>query len=65
MKERILGNLYKFSRISDFEEAMPMFLEISKDLGINEPTLQERAKRTLKEILHNYAFYKMFSRMVE
>lgn len=57
MKERILSSLYDFGSVSDFEKAPPMFKDISKELEIDSITLQKKAKRTLKEILHNYAFF--------
>ncbi len=53
MKERILGSLFDFSR----NTTTSMFLEISKELKLDADTLQTRATTTLKEILHNYAFF--------
>lgn len=53
MKERILGSLYDFSR----DTSSSMFLDISKELNLDTVTLQRKAKATLKEILHNYAFF--------
>ena len=57
MKQRILGSLFNFGRTTQLENASPMFLSISKELQIDAKTLQLRAKKTLKEILHNYAFF--------
>lgn len=53
MKERILGSLYDFSR----NKSSSMFQDISKELELDEDALQQRATNTLKEILHNYAFF--------
>ena len=53
MKERILGSLFDFSH----NTASSMFQDISKELDLDSRTLQQRATATLKEILHNYAFF--------
>ena len=53
MKERILGSLFDFSR----DTSSSMFLDISEELDLDIVTLQRKAKATLKEILHNYAFF--------
>lgn len=57
MKERILGSLFDFSRVKDLYSAPPLFLDILKELQLDEKTLRLRAKNTLKEILHNYSFF--------
>ncbi|WP_411029194.1 UvrD-helicase domain-containing protein [Spongiimicrobium sp. 3-5] len=57
MKQRILDSLFLFGNIEDLEHAPDMFMDISKELHLAPPTLRQRAKRTLKEILHNYAFF--------
>lgn len=53
MKERILGSLFDFSR----KEISSMYHDVSKELGLTAEQLQKRAEVTLKEILHNYAFF--------
>lgn len=53
MKERILGNLFDFSRARD----SAMFEAISTELGLTREQLQRRAAIVLKEILHNYSFF--------
>lgn len=53
MKERILGSLFDFSR----KEISSMYHDVSKELGLTSEQLQKRAAVTLKEILHNYAFF--------
>lgn len=57
MKERILSSLYDFGNVVDLDKAPPMFKDISKELDMEGVALQKKAKRTLKEILHNYAFF--------
>ena len=53
MKERILGSLFDFGR----NTTSPMFHDISRELDIDSNVLQKRALTSLKEILHNYAFF--------
>lgn len=53
MKERILGSLFDFSRGTNSS----MFQDISKELRLDTDSLQQKATSTLKEILHNYAFF--------
>ena len=57
MKKRILGSLFDFSKTTATENASPMLLSIGKELDLPLLTLQKRAKKTLKEILHNYALF--------
>lgn len=57
MKHRILDNLYKFSLKSNIEKTSPMFDELVEELQTTPLKLQLKAKTTLKEILHNYAFF--------
>lgn len=57
MKERIINSLYEFSTVYNIEKAPTMFLSILDELEVDCDTLQKRSKRTLKEILHNYAFF--------
>lgn len=57
MKQRILGSLFDFGKNSENLETPAMLLDISKELGVAVPTLQNRARHALKEILHNYAFF--------
>ena len=57
MKERIINSLFEFGNVRDLNNAPPMFLTLSDELGIDADTLQRRSKKTLKEILHNYAFF--------
>ncbi len=57
MKARIIKNLTEFSNEKIQQEPSPMFLVLKKDLNIDGETLQKRAKKVLKKILHNYAFF--------
>ncbi|WKX77856.1 UvrD-helicase domain-containing protein [Zobellia laminariae] len=57
MKHRILDSLFKFGKVASETEAPPLFLDLMKELGVDADTLRKRSKQTLKEILHNYAFF--------
>jgi ATP-dependent exoDNAse (exonuclease V) beta subunit len=53
MKERILGSLYDFGQ----NPSSSMFQDLLEELDLDADTLQKTAILTLKEILHNYAFF--------
>ncbi|WP_298478603.1 UvrD-helicase domain-containing protein [uncultured Maribacter sp.] len=57
MKHRIITSLFEFSKTTSTADASSMFLDIMKELHLDAVTLQKKSKRTLKEILHNYAFF--------
>jgi len=57
MKQRILGSLFTFGKESDNSEPHSMLVDISLELGEEISVLQQRSKKVLKEILHNYAFF--------
>ncbi len=57
MKHRILSSLSEFGNTFNDDEANALFLEVKRELGLNMDTLRKRSKDTLKEILHNYAFF--------
>ncbi len=57
MKHRILDSLYQFGTIDDPKNAPPLFRDLMNELQIDAQALRERSKTTLKEILHNYAFF--------
>lgn len=57
MKHRILDSLYQFGNIDDPKNAPPLFHDLMKELQIDARALRQRSKSTLKEILHNYAFF--------
>ncbi len=57
MKNRILDNLFDFSRTTDIKKATPLFLDVMGELKLSQETLQNRSRLTLKDILHNYAFF--------
>ena len=57
MKHRILGSLFDFGQTTNLNEPSEMFRAISKELRIDSDTLQKKSKATLKDVLHNYAFF--------
>ncbi len=57
MKHRILESLYEFGQTIEIKNADPMFLELMEALEMDMGSLQAKSKETLKDILHNYAFF--------
>ncbi|MGS0525871.1 UvrD-helicase domain-containing protein [Zobellia nedashkovskayae] len=57
MKHRILDSLFKFGKVTGEVGAPPLFLNLMQELNVDAETLRKRSKQTLKEILHNYAFF--------
>lgn len=57
MKNRILDSLLQFSHTQNANDATDLFIDIQNTLGIPVEDLQQRARITLKQILHNYAFF--------
>tara|TARA_R110002049_G_scaffold28018_1_gene96093 strand:- start:140613 stop:143738 length:3126 start_codon:yes stop_codon:yes gene_type:complete len=57
MKGRILDSLFHFSQENTPQKSKNMFNDLLIDLKISPSDLREKSKRTLKDILHNYAFF--------
>jgi len=57
MKQRILGSLYEFSRDKEVGNPSPLFRSLLSELSLSPEELQRRSRKTLKQILHNYAFF--------
>ncbi len=57
MKQRILESLYEFSRTKDAQSGSALFKILLSDLNISAQQLQIKSEKTLKQILHNYAFF--------
>jgi len=57
MKQRILESLYEFSCTKDQENSSTLFRMLMSDLNMDPVELQLKAEKTLKQILHNYAFF--------
>ncbi len=57
MKHRILDSLYQFSKIDESQVAPPLFIDLMNELQVDVQELRQRSRTTLKEILHNYAFF--------
>ncbi|GGG38174.1 ATP-dependent helicase [Croceivirga lutea] len=57
MKQRILDNLVFFSKESILSKPTTLFSEIALELNLSNAELQQRAKHTLKNLLHHYAFF--------
>lgn len=57
MKSRILDSLFEFSHPKNPKKPSALFLLLAKDLNIEHDHLQKRANITLRQILHNYAFF--------
>ncbi len=57
MKYRILDSLAVFGKTDGQETPGPLFVQLCEELGLEPDTLRKKARQTLKEILHNYAFF--------
>jgi len=57
MKSRILDSLFEFCHPKNPKKTSTLFRLLAKDLNIGHDQLQKRANITLKQILHNYAFF--------
>lgn len=57
MKNRILDGLHNFAGTFDTAQASSLFLDVMQDLDWDMETLRKRSSITLKDILHNYAFF--------
>lgn len=57
MKGRILDSLFHFSQDSVPEKSKTMFEDLLIELKVTPEVLREKSQRTLKHILHNYAFF--------
>jgi len=56
MKQRILESLYAFGQ-SENTKGDVLLLQLSDELGIQPDQTRIKARKVLKEILHNYAFF--------
>lgn len=57
MKQRILEGLIDLSTTRDPENSSAMAKLLTQELGINQVELQKRSSETLKNLLHNYAYF--------
>ncbi|EAR02923.1 UvrD-helicase domain-containing protein [Maribacter sp. HTCC2170] len=57
MKERILSSLFEFSNTDEVGNASVLFSDLMSELDLEVDALRKKAKRTLKDILHNYGFF--------
>jgi len=57
MKERILDSLREFANPDKSLQNLALYLQLSEELQLDEAAIRRKAKRALKEILHNYAFF--------
>jgi ATP-dependent exoDNAse (exonuclease V) beta subunit len=57
MKSRILDSLFEFSNPENQKKTSELFRLLAKDLNLEHDQLRKRANITLKQILHNYAFF--------
>ncbi len=57
MKTRILSSLFEFSKDEINNKYQALFNSLLDELNIDKKELQKKAKNTLKDILHNYAFF--------
>ncbi|MBC9794471.1 UvrD-helicase domain-containing protein [Sinomicrobium weinanense] len=57
MKERVVSGLREIADENILSSPSDMFLQLREELGTDDNTLHLRAKKVLKRILHNYAFF--------
>ena len=57
MKKRILDSLFAFSKTMSIKEASPLFIDVMNELNMTQEFLKTLSKTTLRELLHNYAFF--------
>lgn len=57
MKKRILDSLFVFSKTTSLNEASALFKEVMEELEMTHESLRALSKITLRELLHNYAFF--------
>jgi len=57
MKSRIIWTLEEFSKDIPSEKAETMFFELVRQTGKKPKEIQEKSKRILKNIIHNYAWF--------
>lgn len=53
MKSRIVTTLQNFAQVGD----SPMLLDIARETGLTPATIQEKSKRIIKNIIHNYSSF--------
>src|SRR5690554_2973500 len=57
MKSRIVSTLEEFSKDNPDKKANIMLLDIARQTGMNQKEIQEKSKRIIKKIIHNYASF--------
>lgn len=57
MKERVINSLREMASENILSSPTHMFNQLREELDLDELTLHDRAKKVLKRILHNYAFF--------
>jgi len=57
MKSRIVWTLEEFSKDQPSPKIEDMFFELVREIGKNPKEIQEKSKRILKNIIHNYALF--------
>lgn len=59
MKQRILQSLYDFGLDEVPTKSINLFEEIKDYFNFSSEELQQKAQKTLKELLHNYAYFEI------
>ena len=57
MKSRVVENLSEFAKENPSEKAMQLMQDILADTGITLPSIKEKAKSIIKNLIHNYAAF--------
>ena len=59
MKERIIERLIEFSEDSMLTNPSTMFVDLCKELKIEDAFLHKKSKKILQSIIHNYAAFEV------
>ncbi len=57
MKSRIVWTLEEFSKDNPDKKANDMLLDIASQTGVNPKVIQEKSRKIIKNIIHNYASF--------
>ena len=57
MKSRVVESLTEFAKDNPSEKAQQLMQDIQAETGLSLPTIQEKAKSIIKNLIHNYAAF--------
>lgn len=57
MKQRVMNTLHDFSQDEVSEKNKGLLEDLALELGLSEKKIQQKSKRIIKNIIHNYAYF--------